>query len=380
MVFNFYFSRMTADKHYFPNLTPLRFIAAFLIIVHHVEQIKEIAELPNYFNTRLVYNLGKLSVIFFFTLSGFLITYLLLAEKKEAATISIKNFYLRRLLRIWPLYFLIVFLAFFLIPQFIEIPGFSSGSSFIKNVFLHIFFLPNLALVIYGIVPMASQTWSIGTEEQFYLFWPWVLRSKMNKYLAFLAIIAGYLVIKLSLPLLPQTKYVHWLTGFWDLFNIDCMAIGGLFALLLFEQRKRLLNLFYHPYVQAITYALILILTFFPANYEIFSLFFAIIILNLSSNPKSLINLQYKPLEYLGKISYGVYMYHIIVIVAVMKVLARFGLLNNLLIYPLAILFTIAVSSLSYELFEKRFIKMKRRISDKRTAVASVSGKNVPVT
>lgn len=354
---------MGREKHYFPNLTPLRFIAAFLIIIHHVEQIKQIAELPNAFDTRLVYNIGKLSVIFFFTLSGYLITYLLLAEKKERGGIHIGKFYLRRLLRIWPLYYLIILIAFLVVPQFISLPEESSGPAFTKNLLLHLFFLPNLALAVYGTATLASHTWSIGTEEQFYLFWPWIVRTRWNKYLAFSCIIAAYLAIKFCLPLLPQTNYVYWFSGFWDLFNIDCMAIGGLFALLLFEQKTRVLRFIYHPATQIATYALVITLLFFPANYELFSFLFSIIIINLSANPKSLLNLQYKLLDYLGKISYGIYMYHILAIVAVMKVLEHFELLRNAFIYPLSFLLAIFISAVSYELFEKRFLKMKPKVA-----------------
>jgi len=93
------------SKVYFPNLNGLRFIAASLVIVHHVEQFKEILGYSNYNEFSFIKLIGKLGVMLFFVLSGFLITYLLLVEQKEKGTIAIKSFYMRRLLRIWPLYF-----------------------------------------------------------------------------------------------------------------------------------------------------------------------------------------------------------------------------------------------------------------------------------
>ena len=76
--------------------------------------IKEQMDCPNlYHDNKLIIELGGLGVIFFFVLSGFLITYLLLKEKEQTGTVNVKKFYARRVLRIWPLYFFIVLLGFF---------------------------------------------------------------------------------------------------------------------------------------------------------------------------------------------------------------------------------------------------------------------------
>src|ERR1700741_1236659 len=100
---------MDKQKIYFPNLNGLRFIAAFLVIIHHIEQIKSILHLPNYLGRiPCISKIGKFGVVLFFVLSGFLITYLLLTEENTFKKISVRQFYMRRILRIWPLYFLIV--------------------------------------------------------------------------------------------------------------------------------------------------------------------------------------------------------------------------------------------------------------------------------
>ena len=73
---------MEKQKIYFPNLNGLRFIAAFLVIIHHIEQIKSLSKIENYWETiPFIGIIGKLGVVLFFVLSGFLITYLLLAEE-----------------------------------------------------------------------------------------------------------------------------------------------------------------------------------------------------------------------------------------------------------------------------------------------------------
>jgi peptidoglycan/LPS O-acetylase OafA/YrhL len=170
-------------------------------------------------------------------LSGFLITYLLLAEEHTFKTISIKKFYMRRILRIWPLYFLIIVLAFLVLPNIslFTLPGYGKDMVYHNLIFKLIFyalFFPNLAHSL-GLVPYVSHTWSIGTEEQFYLVWPVILKSfkKHRMFLMlfiilFYLIFAGFLATSYS-DFLPFKKVMK---SFWRTFNIDCMAIGGIYA------------------------------------------------------------------------------------------------------------------------------------------------------
>lgn len=106
---------MYKQIHHFLGLNALRFFAAFLVVLHHAEQIRLKNDLFNLKNFSL-FNNGGIAVSFFFVLSGFLISYLLLKEVKQTGDISIKKFYVRRILRIWPLYFLLVFIGALIIP------------------------------------------------------------------------------------------------------------------------------------------------------------------------------------------------------------------------------------------------------------------------
>lgn len=178
-------NQINNQKIYFPNLNGLRFIAAFLVIIHHIEQIKSSLNLSNYWGgvdkTPFIEIIGRLGVVLFFVLSGFLITYLLLAEETVFKEISIKQFYIRRILRIWPLNFLIMILALFVLPNIdiFLLPGFDKvkiQSHLVLKLILFVFFLPNLLLAALGVVPYASHTWSIGNKEQFYLVWPVLLK------------------------------------------------------------------------------------------------------------------------------------------------------------------------------------------------------------
>ena len=104
------------NRIYFRNLGALRFIAAVSVIFHHVEQYKFWAKIPNVWGNTTVDALGSKAVSFFFVLSGFLITYLLMEEQKKTGAISVKNFYIRRILRIWPVYYIVVIVCLFVLP------------------------------------------------------------------------------------------------------------------------------------------------------------------------------------------------------------------------------------------------------------------------
>ena len=189
-------------KHpvYFPNLNGLRFIAAMMVIIHHIESMKSIFKWSSNIDNATIFLFGKMGVILFFVLSGFLITYLLLNEEKNNSTISIKQFYLRRIFRIWPLYFLIIILSLFILPLFPALNFRISNyqlfyDSFWIKILFFVFFLPNLVLARYGIMPYASQSWSIGVEEQFYIIWPWLIKLFKNRIAMVIGVFIGYHLI-----------------------------------------------------------------------------------------------------------------------------------------------------------------------------------------
>ena len=104
---------------YFRGLNSLRFFAAFLVVLQHAESIRHDKGLPSLIHLG-IFNNGAEAVSFFFVLSGFLITYLLLKERKDTNETSIKRFYIKRVFRIWPLYFLLVFIGIVFQPIFIK--------------------------------------------------------------------------------------------------------------------------------------------------------------------------------------------------------------------------------------------------------------------
>ena len=105
---------------HFRGLNTLRFIAAFLVVIHHAESLRKDHGLKYHLKDFGLFQNGSHAVSFFFVLSGFLITYLLMKERKVKQDISIKQFYIKRVFRIWPLYFLMVIIGAIIQPYFID--------------------------------------------------------------------------------------------------------------------------------------------------------------------------------------------------------------------------------------------------------------------
>jgi len=158
------------------------------------------------------------------------------------------------------------------------------------------------------------------------------------------------------------------LDTYWNHFNIDCMVIGGVMALLLFHNKIKILKILYSKAVQMFNLALIIVLISFGVkipffNYEFYAILFSILILNLAGNPNNILKLENRPFNYLGKISYGIYMYHAVSIVISLKILQIINVDNFIIQLITATSITAIFASLSYELFEKRFLSLKRKFS-----------------
>jgi peptidoglycan/LPS O-acetylase OafA/YrhL len=390
-------------KEHFKGLDSLRFFAALAVFFTHVELIKKFTGFGTHWIdpeeritkftvfqsvmskeidpiSPLIAYSSALGVVFFFVLSGFLITYLLLKEKESNNSIAIGKFYLRRALRIWPLYYLIFILGFFVLPyfDFFAVPGqdIFFQQNFWGNLLLYAFFMPNLAFAIYTTaVPNIGQSWSIGVEEQFYLLWPLLIRKSKNVLKSILWI-AGIIIalkglILLSAPFV-KIEVLVVLKKFLAMSKLECMALGGLGAYLLFNKKDQILRIVYKPLTQITSVIMIPILIYFIPNaledilHLLFSISFLVIILNVAGNENSILRFENRVLQYLGRISYGFYMFHVMCIVFTIHTLDKYIGLNNdittpqhILLYGISFLLTVAVSSLSYHIFEMAFIRLK---------------------
>ena len=394
---------LLVKKEYFKGLDSLRFFAALAVFFTHVELIKKFTGFGTHWIdpeeritkftvfqsvmskeidplSPLIAYSSALGVVFFFVLSGFLITYLLLKENESNKTIQIGKFYLRRAFRIWPLYYLIFILGFFVLPnlELFAVPGQDVffNQNFWGNLMLYAFFMPNLAFSIYTTaVPNIGQSWSIGVEEQFYLLWPLLIRKSKNVLKSILWIAGSIIALKgillLSFPFIKLEALVV-IKKFLAMSKLECMALGGLGAYVLFNKKEELLRIIFKPVSQIMAVVVIPILIYFiPTAFEdvlhlLFSISFLVIILNVAGNEKVLLRFENSILQYLGRISYGFYMFHVMCIVFTIHILDKYIGLDNdittpqhILLYGVSFLLTVAVSSLSYHIFEKAFIRLK---------------------
>ena len=404
----------SSTKVYFPNLNGLRFFAALAVIITHIELLKlflgyegiwinhewlshQVALIPVlkgeiHWLSPFVSNSGAIGVVFFFVLSGFLITYLLFVENEVQKQISIKAFYIRRILRIWPLYYWLVILGFVILPLFplFDVPDQAVNLTkyYWPNLLFFIFFVPNVAFSMFThAVPNVGQLWSIGVEEQFYLIWPWIVRKSKSFIRTMISFTLALLLIKAAFLIYAQGNDAEWVRSvkkFLAMSKLESMSIGGIGAWILYSKKQHLLNFIYNPIVLLLailgipTLIYITPLSLQNVVYLAYSVCSVIIILNFSGNAKLKGVFENSVLDFLGKISFGIYMYHMLVVALVLN-LSRdyFGLGyipegalrrevtlgENLLIYTLVIGITILLASLSYLYFEKRFIKMKWKVT-----------------
>lgn len=346
-----------------PGLNGIRAIAAMPVVITHLIQDFEYFGLAR----RPGLEMAGFGVTIFFTLSGFLITYLLLQEKEEFGNINIKQFYLRRILRIWPLYF------FYLSMSIIALLVYDKAL-LNSNIAYYIIMLANVPLILGTHLPVVHHFWSLAVEEQFYLFWPWIVaRTKKIKFWV-TVFVAGFLLLKIIFwiyykrfgNVIPLSS-IH-ITRF------HCMALGALAAILCNEQNKFFLRICFHLITQILVLVILVICAFNKfyvadlINDELISLVSVFLIVNVSMNPLSLIKLNNPYLDYIGKISFGIYVYHPIVIYLLSKwvglFIGRASLESQyVLVYILVVSCTIFVAHLSYKYFEKPFLNLKERFA-----------------
>ncbi len=370
---HFYFMKDSKNIKHFPGLSILRFVAASLVIFHHIEQYKNWAGMSSSWGDNGVNQLGHLPVAFFFVLSGFLITYLLLKENGKFGTINFRTFYMRRILRIWPLYFVIVLIALLLVPSIVEdkFGGDEPGTSSIVSLFL---FMPNLLRITFPNLVGANQLWSVGIEEQFYLIWPVLIFIFRKRIIHFLAI---FIVLKfvfhlgiLNLGLLPFTilnaQKLAQLEMLYRLFPVEQMAIGGLGAAFLFYNKIKMLNLLNHKFtllVVVVAFASIIGLELhgiYTTYLE--ALIFIVLIMQLTDSSFAKEYLENKLFSRLGNMSYGIYMWHAIVVALCITWLPSefYQMTGNWGLYLICFVVSVFIANISYSYLESPVLRMKK--------------------
>ncbi len=310
---------------------------------------------------RVVENFS-LGVDFFFLISGFLITYLMLTEIKTVGRLHVGWFYIRRALRIWPLYYLILFTA-----PYWTAWGKSAEPDYLWNAL----FLNNYqAIFNRGMDPALAHYWSICVEEHFYLLWPILLYIIPVKRLpfAFCALIVTAIGFRFFAHEFLPEHYNH--ANLNILSRMDTMVVGGWIAWyylmnpFVFRVSRWLRLSVYLSFAACILFDNIHEygnIWSFVFKRNVYTLFCAFILVNYLFNPDAFFNFKKKNiLHYFGKISFGLYMYHNIVFnILFDKVIYEYQLMGVYWFWPIYLTTVFTISVLSYELFEKHFLKLK---------------------
>lgn len=309
---------------YFENLDGLRFLCFFSVFLYHsfyTENQLLIASPIYHFIKRDLFGNGNIGVNFFFVLSGFLITYLLIEEKKINGQINLKNFWLRRILRIWPLFFFCVFFGFILFPSIKTLFGQIPSEN--ANPIYYLTFINNFDFIKNGLPDSSvlGVLWSVAIEEQFYLVWPIILFIFPLKklWIPFVVIIISSLLFR-SFNDDPILHEYHTLSCIGD------MTIGasGAWLIILSDKFKNFIVFLTKSKILVI-YSIFLFVFLFRddllfSNYTlriferiVIAVVILFIILEQSFSKYSLFKMSnFKHLSNLGIITYGLYCLHFI--------------------------------------------------------------------
>nr|WP_294943218.1 acyltransferase [uncultured Mucilaginibacter sp.] len=333
----------------FPSLNGLRGISILMVVGYHIIQLYNI---PVYGNPGFM---GPLGVDIFFVISGFLITTLCVKEKVKYGSISLKAFYMRRVLRIVPVAYLYI-ITLIILNQFYNL-----------NIFPVTFLASFLFIMNLSISRLTQASWYLGhywslsVEEQFYLFFPVLLNKSWKLFIA---------ILLFTIFAVPVIYYFQINWGFLNygvctaairyFIKFQGIAIGCLYSVMLFKgyfnfHRLKLpitllsiFAMFYLRYSQALNPTVI-------TTNLIISLFVGFIVVNNLHQSKNWIFslLNTKVLSFIGILSYSIYIWQ------------ELFLANDpnlpLSHLPMNLILLVVVPLLSYFYFEKFFLKFKKR-------------------
>jgi peptidoglycan/LPS O-acetylase OafA/YrhL len=347
------------NRSHYPALDGLRGVAILLVVLYH-----------NFDFIRQSF-FGWLGVDLFFVLSGFLITSILLQELDQPK--FLQNFYMRRVLRIFPLYYLclIIFLILFPLLGWFE----KELSFFIEHQWWLWTYLQNwlYSFHLTDDARMLTHLWSLAVEEQFYLIWPFVILLVKKP-------VRLFWIMFFVLLLVMTARSVIWFQHISDLnyttlytfTRIDGICIGSMIALLM-KFRPQLIG----KNIGLIALVLAALnFTFYFLNqadrngypffafvgYTTFCAMFGLLVYEVVTNGQSFASrvLSIQPLRFFGKISYGFYIFHWpIYLMSRQYLYEETG--SRLLTALLATVAALLVSVLSYYYFERYFLRLKGR-------------------
>jgi peptidoglycan/LPS O-acetylase OafA/YrhL len=358
-----------SQRFYYPELDGLRFIAFLLVFIHNANPILKGTFLEKF----SAYS--WFGVDLFFCLSAFLITKLLIAEQQQTGKINIRNFYIRRILRIWPLYFFYIIVGTIIIAPMegrnINIPGHLISLATFTFNFTHL-------VMHFSPISIFVPLWSISQEEQFYIVIPWflqkvaILQEKTKWTVLAMLFLAGNLIRMAFIYFQFPSQWLYFL----PFTHIDAMLGGLAVGLVLFDkpfskyQRVTLFigiflisSVFLFPNIDVLGWGLML-------TYPLIGFGMSLILFSITCSVDTpfKVLLTNRLLVYLGKISYGLYVFHVGSFTLATLLLSKFLNVpqlqypkNTFLVLISGILLTILFSITSYNALEKPFLKLKER-------------------
>jgi peptidoglycan/LPS O-acetylase OafA/YrhL len=350
---------------YYPELDGLRFVAFLLVFIHHQ---KLFTQIPLLFK---IHDYGWIGVDLFFALSAYLFTKLLTQEYFLTGKISFKKFYLRRIFRIWPIYFIIIGLsaASYLIIK----NGEFSQEITIRIVGLFSFF-DNIMTATkgYNPLPFAGHLWTIAYEEQFYIFIPLVIlllvRSSLKtKIISFLSVFILFTILR---HILIINNYSYWAIWTLPITHFESIILGIIIGFGGFDFLLRKIKPMIFVFVGILFFIIVsllpsinvisnlLHLTYIFVGFSTSMILFSVI------HSQTLKNMFSKKLfVFLGKRSYGLYIYHLLgnsVAINLTEYISDIPS-SDLWLFIYSLTFTIVASILSYKFIEKPFLILKKR-------------------
>jgi len=343
------------NRRFFGSLDALRALAVLGVIWHHTA--------ASAFSSSVILGRGPEGVTLFFAISGFLITTLLLREQESRGFISLKNFYIRRSLRIFPLYFSV--LALYVVLVLIFESDTERGREFFRNLPYYLTYTSNFAVQLSASGTIFYFAWSLAAEEQFYSTWPWV-----EKYLN-----AASRVLLLVLLLLAVAAVRDADTGFSDMIGryaskglltiMPALCFGVLIAHAL--HRRLYFNLAYavlgSRWAPLIVLAVAIYMLSLPET-GFFTIHFllAALVLSCVIREDHLFSgiFSLRTVRWMGVVSYGMYLLHMLCYGFLKKIAPLAGVNDPLVYFVATTALTLVVASFSYKYYEAYFLRFKQ--------------------
>jgi peptidoglycan/LPS O-acetylase OafA/YrhL len=364
------------ERIYFPELDGLRFFAFLMVFLFHGGlPEKMVAQAIGRTAARALRENGGYGVQLFFILSGYLITTLLLREEARYGRVALRAFWVRRILRIWPLYYLLILIGFLVIPALDGVVGTTGHRELLRTHLLPFLgFLGNWSMALVRPAPdWLSVLWSVCVEEQFYLVVPLFIALVAPRYRRplVLALIAGAIAVRGWCAHRSESQLLIVYNTFAQ---FDTLLSGVLLAMLLGWERDRplltrWLRLLQWPLFLAIgwimTWPRLGHGTLAHRTFDFVWVWLGgvgIVMVAVWAKGWLRSALAYSRFVWLGKISYGLYMYHEVALWARERVLYRLPWFPNKeeLMSIAALALTILLAAASYYGYERQFLQLKR--------------------